>query len=129
MFNKQFVDLFLIQRAVPARLARADPDRLWRSQIEQSRAGQVVVDDHIGRRQHVGPTAGQQPRIAGSGSHQINHPHAPALGFHVQQAPIVVSTLSSQDRQSPSCDPVLIARFQIAPERFRITSTGNDFLV
>ena len=77
MLEQECVDLILIERAMSARLPRADPHRRRRRQLEQPRAGQVIIDHHVGPRQRLRPAQRQQPRVARPRPHQIDH--SPAL--------------------------------------------------
>ena len=48
-------------------------------QVEQAGHREPVVDDHLGRRQHLGATDGQQAGVARAGAHEV-HGHRVSVG-------------------------------------------------
>ncbi len=62
----------LRQRAMADRLSRADFQTCWRREVEQARAGKVVVNDHVGPRQDGGASTGQEPGIARPRADQVD---------------------------------------------------------
>ena len=63
VLEQERVDLILVERAMPARFAGTDPDRMGRSEVEQPGAGQMVVNHHIGVGHDLCPA--QRSRVRG----------------------------------------------------------------
>ena len=57
---------------MPDRLAGANPHGPLRGEVEQARACQMVVNDHVGLRKQGFATTGQKPRVTWSGPDQVD---------------------------------------------------------
>ena len=76
--DEQPLDVLLRQGDVAGCLADVDALGRRRRQVEQARHRQPVVDDHVGRGEHLGGTHGEQPGITGSGADE-EHGHRRSL--------------------------------------------------
>ena len=69
VLEQDCIDLILVERAMPARLAGTDSNRVVTNQVQQPGACQMIVDHHIGAAHQLCSAQGQESRIAWPRAH------------------------------------------------------------
>ncbi len=94
--DEQFIDAFLGHGVGPGLFPHVDDLCARRHLGQQGKAGQLVIDHHLGLPQHLQALHGDQARIPGPGADQVNHTNNNITGW---------KKLWGRARDSNSCPP------------------------